>query len=74
MICVKPRNENPKAHKQIPTVRGNSRFFLFGNNFPVRCMMANSAVYWLVKTASKIMIIVNGVGAAASNGMLAVVV
>ena len=70
-MWLNPQNEPMKAHKQMPTVLDSGRFFVAGSNFWVRCRMANRAAYWLVKTASKITVMVVGFGAAASSGMVA---
>ena len=57
------------AIKQIQAVVTHGLFFVTGKIFCVHFIMANSAVYWLVKIASSIMTVVIGVGTALSSGI-----
>ena len=71
---LNPQNDPIKAIKQTETtvVRGFS--FLVGRMVCRRLVMANSAVYWLVKIANRMINMVMLFGTAVSNGIDAWVV
>ena len=58
----------------MPAMISGGRHFVFEVSLSQRCTIANKAVYWLVKIARRIIIIVIGFGTAASNGIVAYVV